>query len=136
MNEKISTCKHAIHYLNLVYHRRFFSPRRCNTDARGIIHHLPSLPIAYFAPQVNLVGIEQYKRWLEDREADSEITYLGKRLDLSDLSKRNPLDTSVTYCTDRIDNLCGGSCTSYNGGPTCLAAPGTSCLFATNNVGF
>ena len=40
-------CKHAIHCLNLVYHRRFFSPRRCNTDSRGMLfnmyHHCPLL---------------------------------------------------------------------------------------------
>ena len=36
MNErKGQHFKHAVHCFNLVYHRRFFSPRRCKTDARG-----------------------------------------------------------------------------------------------------
>lgn len=79
--------------------------------------------------------MEQFKDWLDN--TDAEITYIGKPLgDLSDLSKRNPLDTSVTYCSGRVDNVCGGPCTVYNGGATCLNAPGTNCLFATNNVGF
>lgn len=42
----------------------------------------------------------------------------------------------VTYCSSRTQNVCGGACTVYNGGATCLAAPGTKCLAATNNVGF
>ena len=130
-------CKHAIHCLNL-YHCYFFSPRRCNTDARchGMLFiNLSSLPIAHFASQVNLITIEQYKHWLEN--TDAVVTFHGKPLgDLSSLSKRNALNTIVTYCTERIDDLCGGSCQTYNGGATCIDAPGTSCLSATNNVGF
>ena len=81
------------------------------------------------------MSMEQFKRWLENTDAD--VTFHGKPLgDLSDLSKRNALNTVVTYCTKRIDDLCGGSCQVYNGGATCIAASGTACLSATNNVGF
>ncbi|CAA7263905.1 unnamed protein product [Cyclocybe aegerita] len=43
---------------------------------------------------------------------------------------------TVTYCSQRVFNVCGGACTVYNGGATCLNAPNTNCLAATNNVGF
>ncbi|KAJ3826849.1 hypothetical protein F5880DRAFT_1541559 [Lentinula raphanica] len=42
----------------------------------------------------------------------------------------------VVYCNTKTVNVCGGSCTVYNGGAKCLNAPGTNCLSATNNVGF
>ena len=47
MNEgKSHYCKHAIHCLNLVYHRRFLSPRRCYTDARGMLFNIyPHCPL-------------------------------------------------------------------------------------------
>ncbi|PIL23598.1 hypothetical protein GSI_14911 [Ganoderma sinense ZZ0214-1] len=45
-------------------------------------------------------------------------------------------NTMVTYCNKRVNNVCGGSCTVYNGGAACLDAPGTNCFVATNNVGF
>ena len=79
--------------------------------------------------------IEQFKHWLAT--TDSEVTFHGKPLgDLADLSKRNLLNTIVTFCDNRIDDLCGGFCNVYNGGATCIEAPGTKCLAATNNVGF
>ena len=96
---------------------------------------LSSLPTAHFASQGNLMTIEQFKHWLAN--TDAEVTFHGKPLgDLSDLHKRNALNTIVTYCSNRIDNLCGGPCTVYNGGATCLETPDTNCLSATNNVGF
>ena len=132
-----SSCKHAIHCLNLFCHRCLFSPRRCITNAsRGMLfkiyHHLL---IAHFASQGDVMTIEQFKHWLANTDAD--VTFHGKPLgDLADLHKRNALDTIVTYCTKRIDDLCGGTCNVYNGGATCIPASGTSCLSATNNVGF
>ena len=79
--------------------------------------------------------IEQFKHWLAN--TDSKVTFHGKPLgDLSDLSKRNALNTIVTFCSNRIDDLCGGPCNVYNGGATCIEAPNTNCLSATNNVGF
>ncbi|KAH9925183.1 uncharacterized protein B0H18DRAFT_389947 [Fomitopsis serialis] len=38
--------------------------------------------------------------------------------------------------TAALQNVCGGSCTVYNGSAKCLNAPDTQCLAATNNVGF
>ena len=97
--------------------------------------HRNLIPIAHFVWQSYLISVEQFKHWLAT--TDANVIFLGKPLgDLSDLSKRNALDTSVTYCNTQIDNVCGGDCTVYNGGPTCLSAPGTNCLFATNNVAF
>ena len=95
------------------------------------------LQYAHFAwqPEVNLVTVEQFIDWLANTDAD--VTFHGKPIgDLSDFSKRNALNTMVTYCTKRIDDLCGGSCQVYNGGATCIEAGGTNCLSATNNVGF
>ena len=42
----------------------------------------------------------------------------------------------VVYCSTRDGNTCGGNCTVYNGGATCLNAPNTNCLMATANVAF
>jgi hypothetical protein len=104
-----------------------------------VIQHLlsESMSIAHFAWQVtvNLMTIEQFVDWLDN--TDAEVTFHGKPLgDLHDLSKRNALTTMVTYCTRRTDSICGGSCSVYNGGPTCIDAPGTNCLTANTNVGF
>lgn len=42
----------------------------------------------------------------------------------------------VVYCSSRSNNVCGGACTVYNGGATCLDAPDTKCLMASANVAF
>ena len=92
---------------------------------------LPQLLI----PPWKITTIEKFEDWLAN--TDAEIIYVGKPIgDLSSLSRRAALTTIVTYCNQRIGNRCGGNCTVYNGGATCLAAPNTNCLFATNNVGF
>ena len=65
---------------------------------------------------------------------DAELTFIGKPL--NPLAPRSAQDTTVTYCSTRIFNVCGGACTVYTGGATCLNAPNTNCLAATNNVGF
>ena len=81
--------------------------------------------------------MEQFKRWLET--TDAEVTFHGKPIDIGDLAdftKRNVLNTIVTFCANTIGNLCGGPCNVYNGGATCIDVPGTNCLSATNNVGF
>ncbi|KAJ7358511.1 hypothetical protein DFH08DRAFT_687034, partial [Mycena albidolilacea] len=44
--------------------------------------------------------------------------------------------TLVTYCQNRVGNVCGAPCTTYNGGSACINAPGTNCLSATSNVAF
>ena len=97
---------------------------------------ITSLPITHFVWQSNLISVEQFKHWLATTDAD--VTFIGEPLgDLSDLSKRNALNTVVTYCNTQNDNVCTGLCTVYNGaGPVCLSAPGTACLFATNDVYF
>ena len=81
--------------------------------------------------------IEQFTHWLST--TDSEVTFHGKPFgDISDLHKCKALNTIVTFCSNRIDDLCGGPCNIYNGGATCIAseAPDTDCLSTTNNVGY
>ena len=70
--------------------------------------------------------------WLAN--TDAELTFLGEPI--NPLASRSAENTMVTYCNKRVNNVCGGSCTVYNGGAACLDAPGTSCLAATHNVGF
>ena len=90
--------------------------------------------IAHFASQINLITVDQYKHWLENTDA---VTFHGKPLcDLSDLSKRNALNTIVTYCTEKIDDLCGGTCQYTMAERPAMVASGTNYLAATNNVGF
>ncbi|KAF9552084.1 hypothetical protein CPC08DRAFT_647383 [Agrocybe pediades] len=69
---------------------------------------------------------------------DAELTFIGEPINFAanGAQRRNALNTMVVYCNKRIDNVCGGACTVYNGGPTCLNAPNTQCLSATSNVGF
>ncbi|KAI0665762.1 hypothetical protein C8Q78DRAFT_1063151 [Trametes maxima] len=77
---------------------------------------------------------------------DAELTFIGEPLSLSLTTHRdsNPLaplpraaqNTIVTYCSKRTQSVCGGPCTVYNGGATCLNAPDTNCLAATHDVGF
>ena len=54
------------------------------------------------------------------------------------LAPRSPQDvnTTVTYCSVRTGGVCGGPCTVYTGGGTCLNAPNTNCLGASHNVAF
>ncbi|KAJ3509170.1 hypothetical protein NLJ89_g5361 [Agrocybe chaxingu] len=75
----------------------------------------------------------EFDHWLAT--TDAEITYYGNTAP-NPLAPRAALNTRVTYCSTRIENLCGGACTVYDGGATCLDAPNTNCLAATNNVGF
>ena len=131
----ITELKHAIHCLHIRYHHRcFISPRGCNPNAWGMLFDYSHYDFCWFFSG-KVTSIEQFKDWLAN--TDAKITYVGEPLgDLSTLSKRAALNTIVTYCSSKIDDLCGGSCTVYNGGSTCLSAPNTKCLSATNNVGF
>ncbi|KAI0739157.1 hypothetical protein C8Q80DRAFT_1222341 [Daedaleopsis nitida] len=70
--------------------------------------------------------------WLATTNA--ELTFIGKPI--NPLAARSAQTTIVTYCSQRIDNVCGGACTVYNGNHACLNAPNTNCLSATTNVGF
>ncbi|KAK0189440.1 hypothetical protein F5146DRAFT_626930 [Armillaria mellea] len=75
----------------------------------------------------------EFDHWLAT--TDAEITYYGNTAP-NPLAPRAALNTRVTYCSSRTQNVCGGACTVYDGGAACLNAPGTVCLAATNNVGF
>ncbi|KAJ7898303.1 hypothetical protein B0H14DRAFT_3424675 [Mycena olivaceomarginata] len=84
-----------------------------------------------------IVSEDEFKAWLATTNAT--LTFIGdpipRAVDGSaDLEARTT--TMVTYCNTRVGGVCGGACTVYNGGATCLAAPGTNCLFATRNVAF
>ncbi|GJE96908.1 hypothetical protein PsYK624_131160 [Phanerochaete sordida] len=83
-------------------------------------------------PATYLVSHEQMMHWIATTSA--ELTFIGEPL--NPLAPRSAQQTSVTYCSERSGSFCGGSCTVYNGGPTCLNAPDTSCLAASNNVVF
>ncbi|TRM60421.1 hypothetical protein BD626DRAFT_549727 [Schizophyllum amplum] len=80
--------------------------------------------------------------WLQT--TDAELTFIGEpipgvnvpALDDADLARRAALSTTVVYCNRRVNGVCGGACTTYNGGAKCLNAPDTQCLHATHNVGF
>ncbi len=65
---------------------------------------------------------------------DAELTFVGAPI--NPLAPRAAQNTMVTYCNTRINGVCGGICTVYNGGAKCLNAPGTNCLAATKNVAF
>ncbi|KAJ3826850.1 hypothetical protein F5878DRAFT_640428 [Lentinula raphanica] len=72
---------------------------------------------------------EKILEWIATTSAN--LTFIGDAI-----TKRDTEDTMVVYCNTRTVNVCGGACTVYNGGATCLSAPNTNCLSATNNVGF
>ncbi|KAI0351916.1 hypothetical protein OH77DRAFT_843318 [Trametes cingulata] len=65
---------------------------------------------------------------------DAKLTFIGEPP--NPLAKRSAQSTSVMYCTKRIGPICGGTCTVYSGGATCLDATGTTCISATHDVGF
>ncbi|KAF8905896.1 hypothetical protein CPB85DRAFT_903258 [Mucidula mucida] len=96
---------------------------------------LALLNVALSSPIVNtsiVITEAEFDYWLAT--TDAELTFIG------DTAKsHNPLaahDTRATYCSKRTVNVCGESCTVYQGGVACLNAPNTNCLAATNNVGF
>ncbi|KAI0032088.1 hypothetical protein K488DRAFT_78670 [Vararia minispora EC-137] len=74
-----------------------------------------------------LTGNAEIDAWLATTNAT--MTYIGS-------TTFNPLNTQVIYCNRRANNVCGGACSYYNGGATCLDAPSTQCLWASNNVAF
>ncbi|KAH9846538.1 hypothetical protein C2E23DRAFT_574230 [Lenzites betulinus] len=79
-----------------------------------------------------LVSHAEMMHWLAT--TDAALTIIGEPI--NPLAPRSAQNTMVTYCSSRTQNVCGGACTFYNGGATCLNAPDTNCLAATNNVGF
>ena len=79
-----------------------------------------------------IMSHDEMMYWIAN--TDAVLTFIGDTI--NPLSSRSADTTSVTYCSTRIDSVCGGRCTIYNGGATCLNAPDTNCLAATKNVGF
>ena len=79
-----------------------------------------------------VISDAEMAHWLAT--TDAKLTFVGPPLNA--LSTQAAQSTTVTYCSSRVDNVCGGACTVYTGGPICLAAPSTVCLAATHNVGF
>ncbi|KAI0716741.1 hypothetical protein C8Q76DRAFT_767681 [Earliella scabrosa] len=94
--------------------------------ASGVV----GVPTADAAPYI--VSHEQMMHWLAT--TDANITYVGEPL--NPLAPRAAQTTTVTYCSSRQGNTCGGACSVYVGNPTCLRAPNTNCLMATNDVQF
>ncbi|KAI0716409.1 hypothetical protein C8Q76DRAFT_855926 [Earliella scabrosa] len=81
---------------------------------------------------VSIMTVDEMMNWLATTDAD--LTFIGDPI--NPLAPRAPRITILTYCNLRVQGVCGGSCQVYTGGPVCLAAPGTSCLGATTNVGY
>lgn len=79
-----------------------------------------------------IMSNDEMTYWLAT--TDAKLTFIGESI--NPLSSRSAQTTTVTYCSARIDDVCGGACTVYTGGATCLNARNTNCLAATNNVGF
>ncbi|KAI0372652.1 hypothetical protein BV20DRAFT_990852 [Pilatotrama ljubarskyi] len=80
----------------------------------------------------SIISDAEMAHWIAN--TDAELTFFG---DLPNpLEKRAAQSTTVTYCTKRIGTICGGTCTVYTGGATCLDAAGTTCLTATKDIGF
>lgn len=65
---------------------------------------------------------------------DAELTFAGEPI--NPLEARPAQKTMIIYGSSRVGNVCGGRCTVYNGGATCLAAPDTNCLSVTKDIGF
>lgn len=104
---------------------------------------LPCLANAADAPPqadvpVTVLTQDEMINWL--KTTDATLTFIGNPIPgvnaPEGLVSREALDTTVTYCNKRVNSVCGGDCTVYTGGPTCLNAPDTTCLAATHDVGF
>ncbi|KAL1943013.1 hypothetical protein VTO73DRAFT_4684 [Trametes versicolor] len=98
---------------------------------------IATLATAAFASPVSetsgaIISEAEFAHWLAT--TDAELTFIGDRP--NPLAKRSAQSTIVTYCTKRVGGICGGSCSVYNGGATCLDATGTNCIAATRDVGF
>ncbi|RPD58870.1 hypothetical protein L227DRAFT_576888 [Lentinus tigrinus ALCF2SS1-6] len=101
----------------------------------SVKHTIWTIPLythSSYLQVASTVSTDEFLKWLDTTDAD--ITYVGKPINGS--VPRAAADIMVTYCTKRTQNVCGGTCTVYNGGSTCISAPGTACFSATGNVGF
>ncbi|EJF57435.1 hypothetical protein BD309DRAFT_431833 [Dichomitus squalens] len=83
-------------------------------------------------PAAYVVSHEQMMHWIAT--TDAELTFAGTAINpLTPLAEPS---TTVTYCVNRVDDVCGGPCTVYTGAAVCLSTPNVVCLSATNNIGF
>ncbi|KAJ7574015.1 hypothetical protein C8J56DRAFT_1065260 [Mycena floridula] len=55
--------------------------------------------------RAKLITDAQFKAWLATKDP-SEITWIGEPI--NPLTRRSAQNTVVTYCSKRIDELCGG----------------------------
>lgn len=69
--------------------------------------------------------------WLST--TDANITYSGAKP--GSLAARAGGNVNVVYCSSRSGEVCGGSCTVYNGPATCISGD-TVCLRASADVSF
>ncbi|KAJ7697145.1 hypothetical protein B0H17DRAFT_1158486 [Mycena rosella] len=60
-----------------------------------------------------LVTGDQFMDWLAT--TDANLTFVGPPAGTRDFETRQTT-TMVTYCTKRIDDICGGTCQVYDGG--------------------
>ncbi|KAI0774806.1 hypothetical protein BD413DRAFT_611802 [Trametes elegans] len=79
-----------------------------------------------------VISEAQMAHWLAT--TDAELTFIGQPP--NPLARRKEQSTTVTYCNKRVGPICGGTCTVYTGGPTCLATNNVQCLTATRDIGF
>ena len=79
-----------------------------------------------------IISDAEMAHWLAN--TDAELTFIGQPP--NPLARRKEQSTTVTYCNKRVGPICGGTCTVYTGGPTCLATNNVQCLTATRDIGF
>lgn len=76
----------------------------------------------------------QLFNWLATTNAT--ITYVGPPPTLNPFARLSAQNTMVVYCSTRLEPLCLGECTVYNGGAECVDTPHTECMAATKDVGY
>lgn len=76
--------------------------------------------------------IEVLDRWID--ETDATLNFAGAERG----NPMNPFDLRIIWCSERRENVCGGTCTVFTGaGDQCLRTmQSTACLAATRNVRF
>ncbi|KAI0372670.1 hypothetical protein BV20DRAFT_1042454 [Pilatotrama ljubarskyi] len=89
-------------------------------------------PVAKDATSASIVSDAEMAHWIAT--TDAELTFVGELP--NPLAKRSAQTTTVTFCTKSVGPICGGTCTVYTGGATCLDTLGTACISATKDVGF
>ncbi|EIW58820.1 uncharacterized protein TRAVEDRAFT_124195 [Trametes versicolor FP-101664 SS1] len=83
-----------------------------------------------------IVSDAQLDLWLATTNAT--LIFVGDDSDVTSNSptRRSAQTTRIVYCASRAGNVCGGVCTVYSGGASCIDAPKTMCMSATRNVGY